>query len=401
MEGNGSTAKEAHRKARAFMVWMGFAAMLGDITYEGARSLLGPYLGALGASAFAIALIAGAGELLSHTLRSVSGPLIDRSPSPWAFVVAGYALNALAVPALALVTNWEGAATLFWLERVAKAMRSPARSALLAEAASVLGPGRVFGFDEALDQIGAVLGPLFVGSLHRLWPDSSLFSYRVAFAALIVPALLNLGIVFRAQAIWPGSALSPTARPAFSPSSAFWRLLLGSALIAFGYADWALVSYHAVSRLRVEPSTGAWVYALAMAADALAALLLGPRFDRMGASLLGLVACLGAISFPLIFGFGTFLSLLGGALCWGLALGGQEALFKAALVRLVRPEERARAFGLFGALQGISWWLGSTFLGWLYERSPLMLVAGGVFTQLLAVPVLLGLGQALDPKART
>jgi MFS family permease len=144
---------------------MGFGAvcLAADMVYEGARSVYGPLLGSLGATALVVGAVTGAGEAAALILRLVFGPLADRTQRYWTLTVAGYALTAVCVPLLA-ITPFLGAAglavaaCLILMERLGKAVRSPAKSALLAEAAGQVGMGRGMGVHKALDQIGAFAG---------------------------------------------------------------------------------------------------------------------------------------------------------------------------------------------------------------------------------------------------
>ncbi|MDB4990744.1 MAG: transporter [Myxococcaceae bacterium] len=79
-------------------------------------------------------------------------------------------------------------------------------------------------------------------------------------------------------------------------------------------------------------------------------------------------------------------------------MGAQESIFKAVVAQLVAKEERARAYGVFFALFGLARWIGSTLMGWLYDRSLTLLVVFSVVTQLLAVPMLIVLGRRLGKR---
>ena len=180
------------RTALHFVVLIGLTSLFADMTYEGSRGVTGPFLGTLGATGALVATIAGAGEFVGYALRWVSGVLADRTRRYWAITLAGYAINLLAVPALALAGTWQAAAAFIILERTGKALRTPARDAMLART------GWVFGLHEALDQTGATLGPLIVAGVLALRGD-----YRLAFAWLLVPALLALSLLVLARLRFP------------------------------------------------------------------------------------------------------------------------------------------------------------------------------------------------------
>ena len=139
-------------------------SLFADMTYEGAYSIIGPFLKDLGASAAAVGLIAGLGEMIAASLRYFSGRLVDRTRAYWAVAICGYFLNLVVVPAMAFAGNWQMAALLVVVERTGKSLRGPARDVLLSEATGKIGHGWGFGVHAAMDQTGAVLGPLMMAA---------------------------------------------------------------------------------------------------------------------------------------------------------------------------------------------------------------------------------------------
>jgi MFS family permease len=391
-------ARKGARSAAGFIVLMGVVAMFGDMTYEGARDLVGPYLALLGASATAVGFAAGLGEFLGYGLRLLSGWAGDRTRAYWPLVILGYALNLVAVPGLALVGSWQAAVGLLLLERIGKAVRSPARSTLISFAAQEVGVGKGFAIDEALDQLGAVAGPLLTALavwVARGEPASE--QYRWAFAVLLLPVLGNLGCVWVARRRFPSPESFETRRAAEQADlgALFRWYVLAVMLTGLGFADWALIAYHMTERAVFELGTLPLVYAGAMAVDALAALVFGALFDGFGVGVLALSTLLSVGFVPLLFLGSSKAEHLLGALCWAVGMGAQDSILKAAIAQLVDKARRARAYGAFFALFGLAWWLGSTFLGWLYGRSLMGLVAFSMATQLLAIPIFLVVGRRL------
>lgn len=377
---------------------MGVVALFGDMTYEGARGLIGPYLALLGASATAVGFAAGFGEFLGYGLRLATGWLGDRTRAYWPLVIAGYSVNFVAVPGLALVGSWQGAVALLWLERMGKAIRSPARSTLVSYAASAAGVGKSFGLEEALDQIGAVSGPLLTALV--IWivrGETASTQYRLAFLVLLLPVLLNLACVLAARRKFPTPENFEVEPAPHHPrlSRLFRWYVAGVMLLALGFADWALVAFHASRTMALDASILPVLYAGAMAVDAVGALVFGALFDRYGLLVLTGTTVVSALFAPLIFLTPSTSLLLVGTVCWALGMGAQESIFKAAIAKLVPKEERGRAYGRFFALFGLAWWLGSTAMGWLYEHAPDALVIFSVVTQLSAVPLLLFVGLRL------
>lgn len=373
------------RHAIAFILLLGLVSLLADVTYEGARSITGPYLALLGAGAGIVGLVAGAGELIGYALRLVFGVLADRTRRYWAFTIVGYALNLLAVPLLALANSWEIAAALIVLERTGKAIRAPARDTLLSHATEQTGRGWGFGLHEAMDQIGALLGPLVVaGILARMG------NYRLAFAALAVPAVLAMVALFTARALYPAPETLGKNRPSASTTSrrllprTFWLYLIASVFIAAGYADFPLLAFH-FERTNLMPAT--WIplmYAVAMATDAITALIFGRLYDRLGLRILALSVALSLFFAPLVF-LGNVAVVLVGVVLWGVGLGAQESIMRAAVADLVPSAQRGTAYGLFNAAYGFAWFVGSAIIGLLYESTLWLAIAFSVLVQIAAI----------------
>lgn len=380
----GATAA-LRRRALTFVVLMGVVSLLADMVYEGGRSIAGPYLALLGASGTIVGLVAGFGELIGYGLRLLFGYLSDRTRRYWAFTIAGYALTALAVPALALAGSWQLAVVFLTVERMSKALRSPAKDTLLAYATSSIGYGKGFGLHEVLDQVGAVAAPLLLAALVA-WQGN----YRLAFAALIVPGLLAILMLIVARARFPQPEHLAGHTPALAArgfTRAFWLYLAAVGLIAAGFADFPLIAFH-LQRTAVLPSASIpALYALAMAVDALAAFLFGLLFDRAGFRALMLAALLSAGFAPLAFSNSSPLVIVGMVL-WGIGLGAQESILRAAVAGMVMPERRGTAYGLFNTGYGLCWFVGSAILGLLYDRSLSALMIVSVGLQLAAVVVL-------------
>ena len=387
-DADAAPASISPRVALQFIVLLGIVSLFADMTYEGARSITGPYLAILGASGAAVGIVAGAGELLGYGLRLVGGYLADRTGRYWLLTGVGYAVNLLAVPALALTGRWEWAAALMILERTGKAIRAPARDAMLSHATNTVGRGWGFGLHEALDQIGAVTGPLLLAGV-LLW-DEGARGYRIAFAALLIPALLALTTLTVAWRRFPNPRhFEPTTTlPTVDRGlpRVYWLYLAAAALVALGYADFPLIAFHLERTGLVAPQTIPLFYAGAMALDAVAALGFGRLFDTVGIRLLSGVALLAAGFAPLVFLGGTAGAWLGMAL-WGIGMGAQESILRATVAELAPADRRGTAYGLFNAGYGIAWFVGSALLGMLYDRWVPGLVLMSVAAQLAAVPL--------------
>jgi MFS family permease len=372
------------RTALKFVLLIGVLSFFADFTYEGARSVLGPYLALLGASATFVGIVTGFGELLGYGLRLVSGRVADATGKFWPITIVGYVIQMLAVPALALAGSLPLAALLIILERVGKAIRNPPRDAMLSHAARQMGYGWAFGIHEALDQFGALFGPLMVAAILAHRGD-----YRMAFAALLVPALINLSLVLAARRLYPRpedlEAEVPDVRAHGLPSI-FWLYLSGAALVAAGFADYPLIAYHFHKTATVTTDWVPVFYAIAMGVSGTGSLVFGRLFDRFGFLILIVLTVTSALFAPLVF-LGGFWGALAGAALWGLGIGVHESIIPAAVAPMVPPGRRASAYGLFTGGYGVFWFLGSAAIGILYDVSLPATIAFCVVLELAAVPI--------------
>jgi MFS family permease len=372
-------AEPAASRARHFVFLLGWVSLFADLCYEGMRGAIGSYLALLGASATAVGVVAGTGEAIGYALRYVTGALADRTQRYWAIAIAGYATNLVAVPLLALAGSWPMVAALVGLERLGKAVRSPAKSTITSFAAADVGAGKVFAITEAMDQIGGLAGPLLVTAVLA-WRGDDAGGYHWAFVILGIPAALAIAVLLRARRLYPDPrALDSRADDEHGALGARYRLyLVGIALVAIGLADWPLLAYH---MQRAGVLAGRWLpiaYAAAMAADGVASLVAGTAFDRVrarggtGTGVVVLFVLAGAAYAPLVLASdasAAYLAIPGIAL-WAITRAATESIGKALIATIVPRGERGRAYGLYYLVWGIAWWGGSVLLGALYDRAP-------------------------------
>ncbi len=379
--------KSTGRIALKFVLLFGVVSLFADMTYEGARSINGSFLGILGASATIVGIVAGFGELVGYGLRFVSGKIGDRTGLYWPITFLGYIINLLAVPLLALVGNWPVAAALIIAERTGRAIRVPTRDAMLAHAASQVGQGWGFGVHNALDQIGATVGPLIVAAVLLFAKGD----YRPGFAILLVPALLALGTLTAARITFPRPQDLEKTNPTPLPQGLrrpFWLYLVAAALLAAGYVDYPLFAFHFQKTALID---NAWIplyFAVAMAVAAITGLVCGRLYDRYGFKVLIVVALIVAFATPLVLLGNAALALLGVAI-WGIGMGVQDSTFRGVLADMVSSQQRATAYGIFDTAYGVCWFLGSSLMGFLYDVSFPALIIFSVVIQLAALPLLL------------
>ncbi len=367
----------------AFVVAFGIVSLFADMAYEGMRGISGPFLATLGASGAAVGIIAGTGELAGYLLRLFSGALAQRTRAYWFITLFGYVIQMAAVPLLALAGSWWMAALLIILERAGKAMRNPPRDVMLARAGDQIGHGWAFGLHEALDQTGAIAGPLIAALVLSLHHD-----YRMAFAWLGVPAALTLFslLILRVRFAFAGHVAPPDSA-AMGQSNlprVFWLYAAASALVGFGFADFPLIAFHFEKAHVVSQSVVPLFYAAAMGAAGAGSLVFGRWFDARGLSVLVPGIVLGIAVVPLGFLGGFWFALLA-TILWGLSLGVHEAVMSAAVARMVPEQSRARAYGIFTAIFGIAWFAGSAVQGVLYDTSLAALVGVSVIAEIAAL----------------
>ena len=379
-------------RALKFVVLIGVVSFFADFTYEGARSITGPYLAILGASATLVGFIAGLGELLGYGLRLVSGRLSERTGEFWPITLFGYVVQMSAVPLLALAPNWRIAGLLIVVERIGKAIRNPPRDVMLSHAAKQIGYGWGFGLHEALDQFGALFGPLVVAAVL-----AARGNYKTAFAILLVPAIVTLLLLVFARFSYPKPEdleVSVSNVEASGLPPVFWIYLIGAGLVAAGFADFSLMAYH-FEKASVIPNI--WVpvfYSVAMGVSGIGSLLFGHLFDRVGIWILVPLTLIAAASAPLVFLGGFWVALIGSAL-WGLGMGVHESIIPAAVATMVPHQRRPSAYGIFTAGYGVSWFVGSVIIGRLYDVSVFALIVFSVLAQMVAIPIFVNVNKRL------
>ncbi|VAW00148.1 FIG00820050: hypothetical protein [hydrothermal vent metagenome] len=375
------------RRALATVVTFGIVSLLADIVYEGARSIIGPYLFTLGASAAVVGLVSGLGEFAGYALRTVTGVIADKTRGYWAMTIAGYGLTIVAVPLLGWVGRVDLALALVVAERLGKAVRSPARDTLLANASEPLGRGWGFGIHEALDQIGAVAGPLLLSLVLSLRNND----YRLAFTILAIPGVLAMVALIVARRTTP-DYVEPPPRPADSTATdhtldrrpkVYLRFVFLSAL---GFAPFPLIAFHLTQRSVASDVQIPLMFALAMGVDAIVALISGRMYDRHGLRVLlalPVISVLAAVAFSTT-GWIVWL----GVATWGAVMGIQESTLRAAVGDLATSAGPATAYGVFNAAYGVALLIGGIALGALYEVAILAMVAMIIASQIAAAVVL-------------
>lgn len=389
-------------QAMVFLILFGIVSLFSDMTHEGASSIRGAYLALLGASAGAIGFISGLGELIGYSMRYLFGRITDRTRSYWPMVILGYVLDIIAVPALALVGEhgWIAACLLLVVQRMGKAIKKPAKDTIMSFAASQEGAGRSFGLQELLDQIGAFLGPVLLWLVMLGRTDASpIRTYSLCFAVLAIPGGITLLLLLYTRSRFPNPEQfepEPKEYIPFRMKKSFILYIAGISLFAFGFIDYSLIVMH-ISRTAalsgavglITEETLPLLYAGAMLIDAVSALFFGFLYDRIGVRSLIFSTLLSSGFAVFVFSMHSVPALLVGIALWGVGMGAQESILKAAVSSMVPKSSRATGYGIFECSFGFFWFLGSWLMGALYDFSIPAMVAVSVAAQLLSIPLYL------------
>lgn len=391
-------------KAMLFILLFGIVSLFSDMTHEGASSIRGAYLSLLGASAGMIGFISGFGELIGYSMRYIFGKITDKTKKYWPMTILGYLLDILAVPALALVGEhgWIMASILLVIQRMGKAIKKPAKDTIMSFAASQEGSGKSFGIQELLDQIGAFLGPVLLYLVMLFKTTGTVFEkYATCFAILAIPGFLTILLLFFTKHKFPTPEHfepEPKEYIPFKMKKEFIFYIAGISLFAFGFIDYSVIIMHvsktfgslasglAETTSLVNSGTLPLLYAGAMIIDAVAALVFGYLYDKKGTKILVLSTLISAPFAIFIFAFHSTSSLLFGIALWGIGMGAQESILKAAVTNMVPKTSRASGYGIFECSFGIFWFLGSWLLGVLYDVNIYAMIFVSVFAQLAAIP---------------
>lgn len=384
--------KNRKQQALLFLLLIGIISMLSDFTHEGARSIYGPYLGLLGASALVISIVSGLGEFIGQALRIVTGMIADRTKKYWTMMILGYSINLLVIPLLMFVSKdiWFVAIILILLERVGKGIRAPAKSALTSFTTADIGLGKAFALQEAMDQLGAFLGPLFVFLVLQLNSGSEFNGYQLAFGLLGIFAILTIVIIVIAKSKYPNPDQMDVSKgqQGFKGNKYFLIYIVAVMLLAMGFIDYPVLAFHISRESIITASYIPLLYALAMGVDALAAVFFGYYYDKVGVLSLIISVIFGILIAPVFFLVDGVVGILLGVILWGIAMGAQESILKAVIASLVSKDKRATAYGIFYTAFGLAWFLGSTLIGLIYERSIVGVVLFSSVFELLSLGVL-------------
>lgn len=406
--------KKKMSQAMVFIILFGIVSLFSDMTHEGASSIRGAYLSLLGASAGVIGFVSGLGELIGYSMRYVFGKLTDKTKHYWPMTILGYVLDVLAVPALALVgeNGWIWACALLVIQRMGKAIKKPAKDTIMSFAASQEGIGKSFGLQEVLDQIGAFMGPVLLYLVMLFKTNGTQFEiYSFCFAVLAIPGAITLILLLVTKHRFPNPEHfepEPKDFVPFKMKRSFILYIIGISLFAFGFIDYSIIIMHvsrtyshlasglAETTYLISSGTLPLLYAGAMLVDAVAALFFGLLYDKSGVKALVWSSIISAPFAVFVFMFDSVPMLLVGIALWGVGMGAQESILKAAVTSMVPKASRATGYGMFECSFGAFWFLGSWALGVLYDVNIMVMVVVSVAAQLASIPFYIASTKSAD-----
>ncbi|MEM4330555.1 MAG: MFS transporter [Candidatus Pacearchaeota archaeon] len=394
---------EKKKKAFVLILLFGLVSLLGDIIYEGARSVNGPYLNTIGANAVIVGLIIGLGELLGYAIRLFSGYFSDKARAHWFFTILGYGLL-MAVPMLALSNYWQLAAVFILLERIGKGLRSPARDTLVSHATKQVGTGFGFGISEFIDQIGATIGPLIFTLFFIYFGNSqkTVADYQLGYSLLWIPFLILMTVLFFTFLKFrtPSKLEEKTNKRENSKiSKVFWLYSTFTFITTIGFVNFAIIGYHLKTKGIVPDAQIPLLYTIAMIVDAVFGIIIGKKYDSLkikyknekaGLFILLILPILTSIILPLIFSYNLIMIFLG-VFCWGIVMGSHETIMKAAIADLTSVKKRGTGYGIFNGMYGLALFIGSVFAGYLYELSISLMIFILILTQVTSIAIFFAL----------
>jgi len=393
-------AANSRKIAIHLILLFGLVSLFGDMVYEAARGVNGPYLEILGANAVAVGVAAGFGEFLGYAVRLFSGYFADKTKAYWFFTFLGYGML-VSVPLLSLTGIWQVAVGFIVCERIGKALRSPARDTILSSATKQVGTGFGFGLHEAMDQIGAVIGPLFLAGLFffSAGKEKGLADYQHGYRFLWVPFALMVLCLIAAQRRAPHPRALETSVPEAAKtqrlSKTFWLYTIFSFVTTLGFANFALLGYHFKAKNILPDAQIPLYYAAAMAVDGVVALMIGKAYDvfktkdhrRTGGLATLIVIPLFSLFIPVLAFSRSYGMAVASVLLWGVVMGAHETIMRSAIADLSPLSSRGTAYGIFNTSYGLAVLAGGLLMGLLYEKSLSFLIMGAAAVEICALPI--------------
>lgn len=384
-------------------IWiLGFVSMLMDISSEMIHSLLPLFMvTTLGTSVFAVGLIEGLAESTALIVKVFSGTLSDYLGKRKGLAVFGYALGALTKPLFAIAPTTGIVLTARLLDRLGKGVRGAPRDALVADIAPPHLRGAAFGLRQALDTVGAFLGPLLAVALMLLWAND----FRAVFWVAVIPGLMAVALLLfgvrEPERHDPGKRSNPIRRENLKRLDAsYWEVVAIGAVFTLARFSEAFL----VLRAQQSGVPIALVPLVMVAMNliyAASAYPFGKLSDRMSHKKLLALGLVVLIAADMVLASNThWRVLLAGVALWGVHMGITQGLLATMVANTAPADLRGTAYGFFNLVSGIAMLLASVVAGLLWDRlgASVTFYAGAIF----CVIALIGLAwQSAMRRAKT
>ena len=370
------------------IIIFGIISLLGDMVYEAARSANSQYFNLLNVNAAQVGLVFGIGEFLGYMLRLFSGIISDKSGKYWLFIFIGYGML-IVIPLMGLTKNWNILIVLILMERIGKSLRSPAKDTIVSGVAeNQVGIGFAFGLQEALDQIGAFLGPLIFTLVFYLAGKDGISVYQLGYKVLVIPFILLMFFVTFAyrkierEHLVPSLDAKEFQNEKLGPT--FWAYTAFTFFCTLGFVNFSTVGFHLKANNLMSDGDITLLYAIAMIVDALTALIVGRAYDSQkkktarktgGLLVLVLIPFITVLLPFLTLSYSTTLIIIG-MVIFGIVMGTHETIMRSAIADIAPFHKRGTSYGVFNTGYGLALLGGSSLMGWFYNLDKIGLIIG-------------------------
>lgn len=379
-------SKKRFTPAVTVILLFGIISMLGDVVYETARSVNSQYLNLLGISAAKVGLVFGIGEFLGYSLRLIAGMLSDKSGKYWTFMFVGYGML-LVVPLMGFTRKWDVLIIFILMERIGKALRNPAKDTILSKVSeNQVGVGFAFGLQEALDQVGAFIGPLIFTMVFYFTGRNGIAQYQLGYKLLVIAVIfLMIFLSYTYYRVRKDELIPRIAKREFQTERLkpiFWVYTAFTFFCMLGFVNFSTTGYHLKNNNLMSDGDITLLYSMAMAADALTALLVGKAYDHIkiktGMKTGGLLVLMAIPFITLLLPFLTLSSsiplIVVGMMVFGIVMGTHETVMRSAIADITPFNKRGTSYGVFNTVYGFALFGGSALMGWLYDLNQIGMI---------------------------
>lgn len=391
-------SKNKFTPAVTVIIIFGIISMFGDVVYEAARSVNSQYLNLLSISAVQVGLVFGIGEFLGYFLRLVAGSLSDKSGNHWVFMFLGYGIL-LVVPLMGLTMNWNILVVLILMERIGKALRSPAKDTIISGVAeNQAGVGFAFGLQEALDQIGAFIGPLIFTMVFYFSGKNGIMQYQLGYKSLFIPfVILMLFLSYAYRKTKRDNLIPSVTKKDFHKENLkpiFWVYTTFTFFCTIGFVNFSTVGYHLKANNLMSDGNITILYSIAMVVDAATALFVGKAYDHLkiktkkktGGLLVLMVIPFLTLLLPFLTLSNSTALIVIGMTVFGIVLGTHETVMRSAIADITPFNKRGTSYGVFNTSYGLALLGGAALMGLLYDMKMIgIIIAFTCIAELIAI----------------